>query len=188
MHCSCSAGKPSAAAQLLLFDDQRDPLDRGVARFAKRPRHRLTVTALVDRPAAERVLSGRQPWQQHCPVSLGQTQRPFLRATRGVEPQGLLRNSLVSQVSAPRWAGDLAVANQLTTAGVYHEFYVGQGIGHQLDTTIFNLNFGGQTLLQRNTDFLATHLVPEPSALLLAGFAAVFALARLRRASFAVGQ
>lgn len=75
------------------------------------------------------------------------------------------------------FAGAAAVDAQLTNVGIYHEFYVGQGIGHQLDTTIFNTMFDNQTLLQHNIDFLANYLVPEPSSLMLAalgivGFAA----------------
>ena len=65
------------------------------------------------------------------------------------------------------FAGDLAVANQLTAVGVYHEFYEGVGIGHELDTTVLNMQFGNETLLQHNIDFLANHLVPEPSTIVL---------------------
>ncbi len=81
--------------------------------------------------------------------------------------------------------GDLAVSNQLTAVGVYHEFYEGVGIGHELDQTVFNLQFGNETLLQHNIDFLANHLVPEPSSIVLAvmGVAlAGFAMGRRRLA------
>jgi len=83
------------------------------------------------------------------------------------------------------FAGDVAVAAQLTNVGVYHEFYVGQGIGHELDTTVFNLMFGNETLLQHNVDFLANHLVPEPSSFLLLaiGCLALLAAHKRRRAS-----
>jgi acetyl esterase/lipase len=83
------------------------------------------------------------------------------------------------------YAGDVAVAAQLTTAGVYHEFYVGQGIGHELDTTVFNLMYGNETLLQHNIDFLANHLVPEPSSyiLLVIGCLALIAAKTRRRAT-----
>ena len=83
------------------------------------------------------------------------------------------------------FAGDQAVADQLTAVGVYHEFYVGQGIGHELDTTVFNMTFGNETLLQHNVDFLANHLlVPEPSGLVLAeiaGLASLMIRRRIRR-------
>jgi acetyl esterase/lipase len=81
--------------------------------------------------------------------------------------------------------GDLAVSNQLTAVGVYHEFYRGVGIGHELDTTVLNMQYGNESLLQHNIDFLANHLVPEPSTVVLAaiGFAlAGFAVRRRQRA------
>jgi predicted esterase len=80
------------------------------------------------------------------------------------------------------FSGDAAVAAQLTNVGIYHEFYVGVGIGHQLDTTIFNTTFGNETLLQHNIDFLASYLVPEPSSfvLLAMGCSGLIA-AKLRR-------
>ncbi|HEY1601098.1 MAG TPA: alpha/beta hydrolase fold domain-containing protein [Pirellulales bacterium] len=78
------------------------------------------------------------------------------------------------------FAGDVAVANQLTAMGVYHEFYDGVGIGHELDDTVFGMTFGSETLLQHNIDFLANHLVPEPSAFVLAGLGSI-ALLALRR-------
>ncbi len=78
--------------------------------------------------------------------------------------------------------GDVAVADQLTAMGVYHEFYVGQGIGHELDEYVFGLTFGNETLLQHNIDFLANHLVPEPGSMVLASMAA-FALLLVGRAA-----
>jgi acetyl esterase/lipase len=65
------------------------------------------------------------------------------------------------------FSGDAAVAEQLTNVGIYHEFYEGIGIGHELDNTVFNITFGNETLLQHNVDFLADHLVPEPASLAL---------------------
>ncbi len=78
--------------------------------------------------------------------------------------------------------GDLAVANQLAAVGVYHEFYEGIGIGHELDDTVFNITFGNATLLQHNIDFLANYLVPEPSSIVLAavGIAALLMMGRRR--------
>ena len=80
------------------------------------------------------------------------------------------------------YSGDVAVAAQMTNVGVYHEFYVGAGIGHELDNTVFNLTYGNETLLQHNVDFLANHLVPEPSstALLAAGASMLVAAASKR--------
>jgi hypothetical protein len=58
----------------------------------------------------------------------------------------------------------------MNAAGVYNEFYVQPGIGHDVD---FNLVFGGQTLLAHNIDFLAQYLVPEPSGFVLCTLALV---------------
>jgi acetyl esterase/lipase len=82
----------------------------------------------------------------------------------GAPPAFMFHGDADTQVP---YAGDVAVAAQLTNVGVYHEFYVGQGIGHELDTTVLNLTYGNETLLQHNIDFLATHLVPEPASLRL---------------------
>ena len=80
------------------------------------------------------------------------------------------------------FSGDVAVANQLTAVGVYNEFYVGQGLGHNLDTTTFNLVYGGETLFQHNIDFLANHLlVPEPPSGLLAALGALVLVIVARR-------
>lgn len=81
------------------------------------------------------------------------------------------------------FSGDAAVAARLATVGIYHEFYVGAGIGHELDTAVFNMTFGNATLLQHNIDFLATNLVPEPSSfvLLAVGCAGVLAVKRWSR-------
>ena len=80
------------------------------------------------------------------------------------------------------FSGDQAVADQLTSVGVYHEFYVGQGIGHELDDTVFSGIYGNETLLQHNIDFLATHLVPEPGSIVMAalGLVALAAIGRRR--------
>jgi hypothetical protein len=67
----------------------------------------------------------------------------------------------------------------MNAVGVYNEFYV-QSINHSVD---FFADFGGQTLLERNVDFLAQFLVPEPSgfALLVLAGVALFGAARRRR-------
>jgi len=97
----------------------------------------------------------------------------------GAPPAFMFHGDADTQVP---FSGDLAVSNQLTAVGVYHEFYRGVGIGHQLDTNIFNLQFGGQTLLAHNIDFLAKHLVPEPGAIVLAALGiAVASLGRWRK-------
>ena len=83
--------------------------------------------------------------------------------------------------------GDVAVANQLTAVGVYHEFYIGQGIGHELDEYVFGLPFGNATLLEHNIDFLANYLVPEPGSVVLAGMAGI-ALVFARRRSRGRGR
>jgi predicted esterase len=79
------------------------------------------------------------------------------------------------------FSGDLAVSNQLTAVGTYHEFYEGVGIGHELDTSVFNLKFGNETLLQHNIDFLANHLVPEPGSLVMSAMALAALLFTKRR-------
>ena len=71
-----------------------------------------------------------------------------------------------------------AMVDRMNAMGVYNEFYVQQGVGH---TVNLNLVFGGKTLLQHNIDFLATHLVPEPTGLALAGIGAVALLVMSRR-------
>lgn len=75
------------------------------------------------------------------------------------------------------FSGDVAVAAQLTNVGIYHEFYVGVGIGHQLDATIFNMTFGNETLLQHNINFMANHLVPEPSSYVLLAMGSIALIA-----------
>ena len=66
---------------------------------------------------------------------------------------------------------------------MYNEFYVGQGIGHELDPFVFSLPFGGETLLDHNVQFLINHLVdaPEPSSFSLAVLAAGAMIAKVRR-------
>jgi acetyl esterase/lipase len=81
------------------------------------------------------------------------------------------------------FSGDAAVAARLTTVGIYHEFYVGVGIGHQLDASIFNMTFGNVTLLQHNIDFLATYLVPEPSSFVLLAIGCVAIIGAKARAA-----
>jgi acetyl esterase/lipase len=66
------------------------------------------------------------------------------------------------------FSGSQAVADKLTSLGVYNEFYVQPGVGH---TTNFNLVTNGETLFDHQIDFLRTFLVPEPSSVLLAGIA-----------------
>ena len=80
------------------------------------------------------------------------------------------------------FSGDQAVADQLTAVGMYHEFYEGVGIGHELDNTVFAGIYGSETLLQHNIDFLATHLVPEPTSVVMAaaGLAVLLAVGRRR--------
>ena len=104
----------------------------------------------------------------------------------GAPPAFIFHGDADTQVP---FSGDVAVASQLTAVGVYNEFYEGQGIGHELDTTVFNLMFGNETLLQHNIDFLDAHLVPEPSSFLLGTIAslAMLAVVRLRRASWLRG-
>ncbi|HVU87004.1 MAG TPA: alpha/beta hydrolase [Pirellulales bacterium] len=100
----------------------------------------------------------------------------------GAPPAFMFHGNADTQVP---FDGDLAVSNQLTAVGVYHEFYEGVGIGHELDTNVFNMQFGNETLLQHNIDFLANHLVPEPSAFALAAMGAALgglAVDRRRRA------
>jgi acetyl esterase/lipase len=81
------------------------------------------------------------------------------------------------------FSGDQAVADQMTAVGVYHEFYIGQGLPHALDASTFNLVYGNETLLLHNIDFLANHLlVAEPSTLALAALGFIgLAAWRLRR-------
>ena len=74
------------------------------------------------------------------------------------------------------FAGDLAVSNQLTAVGVYHEFYEGVGIGHDLTPAILDQTYGNESLLQHNIDFLANHLVPQPGSFGLAAMACGFLL------------
>jgi len=72
-----------------------------------------------------------------------------------------------------------ATVDQMDAVGVYNEFYVQTtGVGHDVD---FDLVFGGQTLFERNADFLARFLVPEPSSFVLLSLAAVAMLALARR-------
>ncbi len=103
----------------------------------------------------------------------------------GAPPAFMFHGTADTQVP---FDGDVAVANQLTQVGVYHEFYVGQGIGHELDTTVFNLPFDGGTLLSHNIQFLATHLVPEPSSSALAGLALIGGAAGWMRKRFAASR
>lgn len=69
--------------------------------------------------------------------------------------------------------------DRMNEVGVYNEFYV-QSIGHDVDILA---DFGGKSLLERNMDFLAQVLVPEPPSWILSGFAivALLAFARNRR-------
>ena len=96
----------------------------------------------------------------------------------GAPPAFMFHGDADTQVP---FAGDLAVASQLTAVGVYHEFYEGIGIGHELDLTVLNTQFGNESLLQHNIDFLANHLVPEPSSVVLAVMGAVAAGIAVRR-------
>jgi acetyl esterase/lipase len=61
-----------------------------------------------------------------------------------------------------------AMVNRMNAVGVYNEFYVQPGVGHTVD---LNMVFDGKTLAQRNIEFLANFLVPEPSSLALAAVA-----------------
>ena len=73
--------------------------------------------------------------------------------------------------------GTQAAVDRMNAVDVYNEFYV-QTIGH---TVNFNAIFGGKTLLDRNMEFLAQTLVPEPSSFVLSCLAAVALLAIARR-------
>ena len=76
--------------------------------------------------------------------------------------------------------GTQAMVDQMNAVGVYNEFYVQTGVGHEVD--FFGV-FNGQTLLENNIDFLAHYLVPEPSTFALSalGFAALAAYRWRRR-------
>ena len=78
------------------------------------------------------------------------------------------------------FSGSVAVANKLTSLGVYNEFYVQTGVGH---STNFNLVTDGQTLFDHQIDFLRTFLVPEPSSFALCGvgLAALAVFARRKK-------
>jgi acetyl esterase/lipase len=71
-----------------------------------------------------------------------------------------------------------AMVDRMNAMGVYNEFYVQPGVGHDVN---FGLIFGGKTLQQLNVEFLATHLVPEPGGLLLAASGLALLLMRGRR-------
>ena len=77
------------------------------------------------------------------------------------------------------YQGDVDLVNQLSAVGVYNEFYPEPGLGHTIN---FNQINNGHTLTQNNMIFLANHLlVPEPSSLVLAGFALLALLHAVRR-------
>lgn len=61
--------------------------------------------------------------------------------------------------------------NNLTSVGIYNEFYLQYGVGHATD---FNAITDGKTLLRHNLDFLERFLVPEPSSLALCSAAILF--------------
>jgi acetyl esterase/lipase len=71
-----------------------------------------------------------------------------------------------------------AMIDRMNAMGIANEFYVQPGVGHTVD---YNLVFGGETLLQHNVDFLASHLVPEPAGVPLAGLGLAALLAIRRR-------
>jgi acetyl esterase/lipase len=100
----------------------------------------------------------------------------------GAPPALMYHGDVDSQVP---YSGAVAVAARMTDVGVYHEFYVAPGVGHTLNEAIFNMDFGGGTLLQRNIDFLADYLVPEPSGLLLAALGALGLAVVWRRSRYA---
>jgi acetyl esterase/lipase len=85
-------------------------------------------------------------------------------------------NDTVVPFAAP--LGTQAFVDRMNAVGVYNEFYV-QSINHNVD---FFADFGGQTLLGHNLDFLVQFLVPEPSSFALCALAgvALFAAARAR--------
>ena len=64
--------------------------------------------------------------------------------------------------------------DNLTSVGIYNEFYLQHGVGHATD-------FNGKTLLQHNLDFLERFLVPEPSSFVLAGLGMISLIAWWRR-------
>ncbi len=51
----------------------------------------------------------------------------------GAPPAFMFHGTADTQVP---FSGDQAVADQLTAEGVYHEFYVAQGLGHELDPSV----------------------------------------------------
>jgi acetyl esterase/lipase len=85
----------------------------------------------------------------------------------GAPPGFIFHGTADTQVP---FSGDQAVADQLTAAGVYREFYVAQGLGHVLGVATFSTVYGNQTLFEHNIDFLYNHLVvPEPASIVLCG-------------------
>lgn len=74
-------------------------------------------------------------------------------------------------------ADSAILANELTSRGIHNELFIQPGVGHTVD--YFKL-YDGLPLIQHNINFLATYLVPEPSAMFLAvlGSLAVLAAAR----------
>ncbi len=61
-----------------------------------------------------------------------------------------------------------ALVAQMNAAGVTNEYYLQPGVGHSVD---FGMIFDGQPLAQHNIEFLAQHLAPEPSGMVLGGMA-----------------
>lgn len=96
----------------------------------------------------------------------------------GDPPAFMYHGDVDSQVP---YAGAVAVAARMNDVGVYNEFHVAAGVGHTLNVAIFNMNFGGATLLEHNVNFLADYLVPEPSGIWLAAMGIIALAAASKR-------
>lgn len=121
------------------------------------------------------------------PLEAPQAVLSFVGATAGTEtliepgePPALLINSDDDPL-IPLIFPQATIA-ALDAAGIYNEFYVQTGgVGHEVD---FDLIFDGKTLQQRNIEFMARFLVPEPSSWALGALAVAALLAIARRQTF----
>lgn len=81
-------------------------------------------------------------------------------------PPAFIVHDPLDPVAPFYWDANLAV--KLTELGVYYEFWMPTGVGHNLNLTTLNQVMpNGKTLLENNLLFLATHIVPEPSTFVL---------------------